>query len=229
MTALHRGIVTLTALILLSSALIILFLFNDELLRSYSAIRSQRSLYVKQNMQLQQLIHQQKDTACLNVPLDLAQNTYQVELSLPQSIADSIHYYIGCQRVGLFKKAPTKKTSEGELDQFIYRDKIQHYSSTLLAPEKLTANNVAKLYWINGNQTTIELDGDIYALILAEGNLIIQGKGNIRGAVVVGGTLQTEDKVRIAYNKDTVQKLVKQYSQWQLAEQSWHDFKVEKK
>ena len=64
MTTPQRGIMTLTLLILLSGFLLVAMLFNDDLLRLYSAIAAQRHRYMEQQLTLQQLSMNEKKTRC---------------------------------------------------------------------------------------------------------------------------------------------------------------------
>ncbi len=48
----QRGMMTITLLVLLSGVLLLAMLFNDDLLRLYSSIASQRHLYAEQHLTL---------------------------------------------------------------------------------------------------------------------------------------------------------------------------------
>ena len=57
--SMKKGIVTLTALILLSGLLALILLFDEQIFAFFRAQMSQRKYYVEQSISLQKLSHQQ--------------------------------------------------------------------------------------------------------------------------------------------------------------------------
>lgn len=219
----YRGVMTLALLILLSSILLIFMMFDDAELRLHSTLASQRQIYVSHNMNLQQLSQRQKITACAEVPLNSTATVAQISFERPQ-FADSNRHYIWCQRQALFKQSPKKGINEGKFSEMINEESVSLFRGKFESPHNLAQDKSDYLYWLDKNQTDWIIEGDIYGVIIAEGDLHLSGKGRIRGAVISGGTISTDETVSIAYRKATVTNLVQLYSQWQRAEKTWHDF-----
>ena len=64
-----KGIVTLTALILLSGLLALILLFDEQIFAFFRAQMSQRKYYVEQGLALQKISQQQQKHICQNLPL----------------------------------------------------------------------------------------------------------------------------------------------------------------
>ncbi|MDG2959608.1 DUF2572 family protein [Bisgaard Taxon 10/6] len=219
----YRGMMTLALLVLLSSILLIFMLFDDDVLRLHSSLTSQRQIYVAHNIDLQQLSQRQKATACAEIPLDSAETVTRIAFEQPQ-FADSNRHYIWCRRQTLFKQSPKKGISEGQFNGMIHAESLSLFRDKFEPPDKLPQDKSDHLYWLDKTKTEWTIEGDIYGIIIAEGDLHISGRGIIRGAVISGGAISTDETVSIVYRKATVTNLVQLYSQWQRAEKSWHDF-----
>ena len=112
------------------------------------------------------------------------------------------------------------------MKDFIHTEKLTDFRPRFSSPPKiLNANKTPKLYWFSDSQAEVQINGTVSAVLIAEGDLKLTGKGRISGAVITNGNL-TLDGVTLAYGKPVVTTLVQQYSQWQLAEKSWSDFNV---
>lgn len=68
-----KGIVTLTALILLSGLLALILLFDEQIFAFFRAQMSQRKYYVEQGLALQKISQQQQKHICQNLPLNGAE------------------------------------------------------------------------------------------------------------------------------------------------------------
>ena len=44
-----------------------------------------------------------------------------------------------------------------------------------------------KLYWFSDSQAEVEINGTVSAVLIAEGDLKLTGKGRISGAVITSG------------------------------------------
>ena len=64
-----KGIVTLTALILLSGLLALILLFDEQIFAFFRSQMSQRKYYVEQSLALQKISQQQQKHICQNLPL----------------------------------------------------------------------------------------------------------------------------------------------------------------
>ena len=222
----QRGITTLTLLILLSGLLSVIMLFNDDILRLNSALVSQRAIYVEHSFKLQKLSQAQKDQLCSTIPLQSTENSRFVEFDLKQ-FDDSLKHYIWCKRQALFKQAPRTSVNESTFTEFINELHLPLFQSVLsLPPTVLPKDRRDYFYWFDRNQTEWELKGNIYAVIVAEGDLNITGKGRISGAVITRGKLSKGADVQLAYRRATVAAVAQMYSRWIYAEKSWNDFKA---
>ena len=65
-----KGMVTLTALVLLSGLLALILLFDEQIFAFFRAQMSQRKYYVEQGLALQKISQQQQTHICQNLPLN---------------------------------------------------------------------------------------------------------------------------------------------------------------
>lgn len=222
----QKGIITLTILIFISGLLTVILLLDDSHLSFFRVQQNQRKHYVEKTLQLQKMTATKKQTACLDLPLNNDESVKQISIAL-EGAADAIQYFLWCERMSLFKKSPKKGDNQGALKDFIHTEKLAYFRPHFSSPPKiLNANKTPKLYWFSDSQAEVEINGTVSAVLIAEGDLKLTGKGRISGAVITNGNL-TLDGVTLAYGKKTVVTLVRQYSQWQLAEKSWSDFNVQ--
>lgn len=222
----QKGIITLTILIFISGLLTAFLLLDDNHLSFFRAQQNQRKHYVERTLQLQKMTEEKKQTACIDLPLNNNERVKQISIAL-EGAADAIQYFLWCERMSLFKKSPKKGDNQGALKDFVTDEKLAYFRPHFSSPSRiLNANKMPKLYWFSDSQTEVEINGTVSAVLIAEGDLKLTGKGRISGAVITSGNL-TLDGVTLAYGKKTVVALVQQYSQWQLAEKSWSDFNVQ--
>lgn len=219
----YRGMMTLVLLMMLSSTLLIFMLFDDDVLRLHSSLVSQRQIYVSHNMNLQRIGRRQKTTACAKTALNSTATVARAAFGQSQ-FADGNRHYIWCRRQALFKQSPKKGINEGQFGEMINEESVPLFRGAFESPDNSVRDKSDRLYWLDKTQTEWEIEGDIYGIIIAEGKLHISGKGRIRGAVIAGGAIGTDETVSVAYRKATVTNLVRLYSQWQQAERTWHDF-----
>ena len=221
----QKGIITLTILIFISGLLTVILLLDDSHLSFFRAQQNQRKHYVERTLQLQKMTEEKKQTACLNLSLNNNESVKQISITL-DGATDAIQYFLWCERMSLFKKSPKKGDNQGALKDFIRTEKLTDFRPHFSSPPKiLNANKTPKLYWFSDSQAEDEINGTVSAVLIAEGDLKLTGKGRISGTVITNGNL-TLDGVTLAYGKPVVTALVQQYSQWQLAEKSWSDFNV---
>lgn len=221
----RKGVVTLTILIFLSGLLAVTLLFDDSTLSFFRAQQMQRKNYVERTLALQKITWLEKRNACTALPLDNSERVRQVSINIEER-GEAIQYSLWCQRVAIFKKSPTKGDNQGSLANFIHLKNLDEFRSHFsIPPNPLIPNKIPQVYWFQGKQTEWEVNGTVQGILVAEGDLILRGKGRVTGAVITGGTLTLEG-VTVAYGKKIVEPLVQQYSKWQLAEKSWSDFKA---
>ena len=222
----QKGIITLTILIFISGLLTAFLLLDDNHLSFFRAQQNQRKHYVERTLQLQKMTATKKQTACIDLPLNNNESVKQISIAV-EGGADAIQYFLWCERMSLFKKSPKKGDNQGALKDFVTGEKLAYFRPHFSSPPRiLNANKMPKLYWFSDSQAEVEINGTVSAVLIAEGDLKLTGKGRISGAVITSGNL-TLDGVSLAYGKKTVVALVQQYSQWQLAEKSWSDFNVQ--
>ena len=222
----QKGIITLTILIFISGLLTVILLLDDSHLSFFRAQQNQRKHYVERTLQLQKMTATKKQTACLDLSLNNDESVQQISIAL-EGASDAIQYFLWCERMSLFKKSPKQGDNQGALKDFVSSEKLAYFRPHFSSPPRiLNANKMPKLYWFSDSQAEVEINGTVSAVLIAEGDLKLTGKGRISGAVITSGNL-TLDGVTLAYGKKTVVALVQQYSQWQLAEKSWSDFNVQ--
>ncbi|MFZ7200761.1 DUF2572 family protein [Avibacterium avium] len=219
----QKGIVTLTLLLLLSSLLMIAMLFNQEELHFYRAMNAQQKYYAENDVALLPISSQNLQQECEKLPLDYADSVYRLEFKNPtkkhRTFDDPAHF-AWCERISLFQKTPSRGISAGEFSQYFDPE------ITPLFAKVLQQENISKypLYWFSEREIHWEINGNIYAVIVAEGDLTLSGKGEIRGAVITQGQLHQGENVKLVYNKKTLQEVVQAYRFWRLAKRSWYDF-----
>lgn len=219
-----KGITTLTLLILLSSVLTMILLFNDDMLRSHTALTWQRTIYVKDSFYLQQLSQAQKAHICDGLSLQSDDSVSRVDF-VDEQRSDSLRQFMWCKRQALFKKAPRVGLNEGLFTEFIDTTYLADFRARLFPPPMpLPKDRNDYFYWFPETEAEWVLNGNIYAVVVAEGNLTITGKGRISGAVITKGNLLKDDAVQIAYRRATVTNITQTYSRWKRAENSWNDF-----
>ena len=113
-----KGIVTLTALILLSGLLALILLFDEQIFAFFRVQMSQRKYYVEQSLALQKISQQQQTHICQNLPLNGTEKVKQVFFE-SSGAEDKVAYSVWCKRAELFKKSPTKGINENMLRDFI--------------------------------------------------------------------------------------------------------------
>lgn len=222
--SMKKGIVTLTALILLLGLLALILLFDEQIFAFFRSQMSQRKYYVEQGLALQK-ISQQQTHICQNLPLNGAEKVKQVFFE-SSGAEDKVAYSVWCKRAELFKKSPTKGINENRLRDFISSEKQADFQPHFVKVDTtLTAQKTPQVYWITQNQ--LEIKGNVSGILLAEGDLTLTGKGRISGAVITGGSLKLEEGATVAYGKAVVTKLVQEYSQWRLVDKSWSDLSAQ--
>ncbi|PJG84608.1 DUF2572 family protein [Conservatibacter flavescens] len=214
----YSGMMTLNLLMLLSGFLMLMILFDDDVLRLQMNLVAQRSLYAQNNATLQQQSQTQGQLQCENLSLNLSTHVEQISFE-QQIFQGGVKHFIWCERQSLFKRQPRQGILENTLESYINTDIFPIFAQDLAAQSQ-----IEKLYWFSETNTEFELTGNVRGIIVAQGNLRLTGKGEFRGAIITGGKLQYPDTIRIAYNSRTVSSLVKYFSRWRLAEKSWHDF-----
>ncbi|MGQ0285644.1 DUF2572 family protein [Pasteurellaceae bacterium 22721_9_1] len=219
----HRGFVTITLLIALSSLLFLILLFNEEYLNIHRSMVEQRRYFVEQNDLLLMEFEQRKLAACENLALDNSHNVSIVSINDGHELG--IQHFLWCKRQALFKQAPKKILNESELNHFIDMELVSLFQGRFSSGDKeIPTSQNYHVVWFNKEQNHWHLDAQINAIVIAEGDLSVTGKGKISGAIITQGNFSKQDSLTISYKKSVVTKLVQDYSRWQYVEKTWHDF-----
>ena len=96
--SMKKGIVTLTALILLSGLLALILLVDEQIFVFFRSQMSQRKYYVEQSLPLQKISLQQQIHICQNLPLNGAEKVKQVFFD-SNGAEDKMVYSVWCKRV----------------------------------------------------------------------------------------------------------------------------------
>jgi len=110
-------------------------------------------------------------------------------------------------------------------DQFISEAGLALFRQQLQSPPLILAKSPSvALYWFGVGETEWEIDKNVNAVIVAEGDLHIRGQGKISGSIITKGRLTLDENIKVTYSKSVATQIVQQYSRWRLAEKSWYDF-----
>ncbi|TDQ59886.1 uncharacterized protein DUF2572 [Mesocricetibacter intestinalis] len=221
---LRRGVVNISILVFLIAFLLLMQRFTDEGISLHQGIIAQRQNYMQQQHWLLEQSMGGRHSVCKNIPTTYAANTYVVVFRSSHPEA-KLKQFLICRRHRLFQRLPTKGINEGGFPLFVHLESLPFFRSQLEDAASLYEN---KLYWFSGSDNQWELNGNIYALVVAEGNLTLRGKGKISGAVITGGKLQRSEGIQITYHAGTIAGAEQGYRLWRLAEKSWHDFEANK-
>lgn len=219
---LKRGFITLGLLMLLSGILLLLLWIDDDNLSFHSGLAAQRQISIQQNMELQQQWQQQRENLCQQLELSAVENIKSLAISSPK--IEDYQHFIWCKKLMLFKKIPKSKLNQGAFEDFIATELQPTFQAQISEAQRIQYDQPYYLIWFGAQQNHWQLDGDINAVLLAEGDLTLSGKGKIKGAVIIGGEFNLPNSITLSYNKYVVNDVVRMTSRWQLQEDSWHDF-----
>lgn len=218
-----KGIVTLTMLIMLSSMLVILLLLDDDILNSYGFINSSHHKYVNSHQVLQQKINTMAQVKCQSLPLTGSKNIHQLFFQKDLSNKEVIVESIWCKRYSLFKQKPNQAYYQNELSQYINLSLMDYFRDKLSSFTYRPYDHSQKLiYFFPESIHRWTINGDYHAIILAEGDLSIEGQGTIYGSVF-STNLQLSPTVHLEYQANVVNSLVEKYRFWKRVKGSWYD------
>lgn len=219
----QKGIMTLSLLIICSSVLFLLLLFDDDSLRLHAVLAAQRQKYVENSQFLQLQSHSRMQQSCQQLSLQESGSVRLIKVETANR-GSTLQQFFYCSRSALFKQMPRNKSYEGEFDIYIDREKLSQFAPHFTVPQNGRQSAAAQLYWFSEANAVWEIEGDVNGVIVAQGNLSVSGPGKIRGTVISGGMLNL-DRVILTYRKTAVAEIISRFSEWQLAEKSWYDFK----
>ncbi|MGC7560319.1 DUF2572 family protein [Pasteurella sp. PK-2025] len=221
---LQRGMMSLTLCMILATLLMGFLLFDDELLHLYTRQAGYQKQFVQQTRLLQQKVNMQGQSACEHLPLTLKGNVHRLTFALSDPSGE-LRHYLWCHRVSLFHKAPKRGLNPKGLTEYIDLTKLAQFSPLFSTPATAyQGDKTERFYWFSAPQHRLELTGNLNAVIIAEGELVLEGKGKITGAIIAAGNIEQKEGVIVSYRKATVDYWLTTLSRWQQAEQSWHDF-----
>ncbi|AAU37333.1 DUF2572 family protein [[Mannheimia] succiniciproducens] len=226
-----RGFATLMIVFIIAGLAVSTMLFTDDQLHYHRGIMAQRSAYVSQMAQLQNLAIEQMPVICQQIPDGLPDNTTSYTLPISLSTASSnksaveISHFLRCRRYSLLATKPTKKfesystaVNEENIELFRHRFNQSYINED-------TGQKVF-LYWLDETTESLILSGDTNAVVIAKEPLKIEGKGRLRGVVISDYPVELEG-VQLSYNKYVMDFIYREFSLWKLAERSWSDFDAE--
>lgn len=203
----------------MSSFLLILMFFNQNILSFYLADYWQRKNYLQNDLALLDMSTKQSMAQCEKLSLENNDKVYRLVFKNPEKNDRTLHFS-WCERVYLFKAYPTTAANEKRFSTLIDVIAIPKFIQRM---NDLNSQSIP-LYWFSNSFTEWEVNENIRGIIVSEGELHIRGKGEIRGAVITKGKLKLDEKIKLIYNKLVVNEVVRAYSFWRLAEKSWYDF-----
>ncbi|MDG6895906.1 DUF2572 family protein [Volucribacter amazonae] len=213
-----KGNVLLGLLMLFSATLFILLLYDDQWIRFHRQFIFQHQDQLIQHLYLQQNVQNSSKTECERLDLWLETDSHLLIFGTT-ALQPSLHQYRWCVREKLFKQIPRKNRFIGQFDHYVNQQKF-----SLFAPHFDHFDPKGTLYWFSQPHSHWQIQQDINAIIVAQGDLTITGKGHIRGSVITQGALQLEPQISLTYSKNVVEYITQKFSRWQVAEQSWYDF-----
>ncbi|AZI14912.1 DUF2572 family protein [Avibacterium paragallinarum] len=217
----QKGIATLSLLILISSLLMITMFFNQEILHLYLAMNVQKQHYFKNDLTLIEMSRTQASQTCEQLPIDYPSSIYHLVFKNTEK-NDRTSHFSWCERISLFRNIPNKSMNEGDFNVYFSPSSLSLFADKLKQFDK----NHHSLYWFSTPMKEWDIAGNIKAVIMSEGDLIIRGQGEIRGAVITKGKLIISDEIKLIYNKNVINEVVEHYRFWRLAKRSWNDFET---
>ncbi|TNG91555.1 DUF2572 family protein [Pasteurellaceae bacterium USgator11] len=218
---LKKGVVTLTALLLLSSALLLFLMLDEQILALHRADLGERLRYLQQRERLlQQSVVADGNTLCRQQSVVQTENFFSIHFTDSQQ--DQQHRII-CHRLTLFKTLPQQASAKG-WSNFLHPDWQTGWQQSDFVHLPLNAADYAanRVLWIEGDSEW-QLAQDFYGVVLVNGRLKLSGEGKIIGALIYQTALQSTEN-QIEFNQSVVNNVAEQYQQWLYRSDSWHDF-----
>ncbi len=253
MNKLYRGTITLSFLFTIVVLVIIAFWANQNLLTNYAKMQvaHQKSQKINWRLLQQSTDFKMIQKQCQQLK-DTDNNIFQKTFSEFAGMTgnknlEKLEYGVFCRFHSLLNDVPKKN---------ILQQQWHYVNEKLLSPLQimpvsqplqLTSNQQIKVYYLNKPNNKIIVQGTVYALVLAKGNLDITGKGTLRGMIITQGkiyalkynnkgdwvedtqacqgnvTSHCTEKIRLIYDK-SVQTLIKNLGIWRWQKGSWYDF-----
>lgn len=220
-----KGIITVSLVLMISFSLFFTILFYDEMLSSYQNIFEVRKNYIISRNNLTRNYQESYPFLC--------QHPKKWEFSKPKrefyydEIVDKndsvIKQYVLCQKISLFKISPTKNI-QYDINEFINKESYKDFEEKIFLSEQ----ERVKLYWFDKKENVFELNKNINAVIIAEGDLSIVGNGKIKGAIIIDGKLELGNGIQLSYGSSAVKSIYENYKKWKMVENSWFDYYPEK-
>lgn len=236
-------------MLFITSLLTLFFALNDDQLVIYQKASLNHQIYAESYWQLTK---------------QMAPDTVRLQCQQQEGSKDQIVHLFAdfrgisqgryCLRQGLFKQDPKKSLLEQEWDKYIDEAMLNAFSLPVTPiPLLIKQTDKARLYYFNQKQAEIEIQGNVYGILLVKGELLLRGEGTFRGVIITKGkVLHLQHKKRgdrveddslcekdpitqkpkgkhclryidIRYDK-AIAPLKEQYVKWHLMENSWHDF-----
>lgn len=241
----NKGMITLTLLFFFASILSLLFLLNEELLLAYGEIALLQKNYAEQHFSLQK---QSNDVATLQSACQRLTLSPEKKVGKIVGKNRGVEQGIFCTYRTLFTQIPKKNLLERQW-QYAVREDLLAELNILPQTQPLWLSPKAgiQLYYLDKPHNEIFVQGKVNAIILAKGDLHIQGVGEIRGVVMTQGAVRNlihqnkgdfventrpctkkssdmcVERVKLTYDKKA-SLWAGQLGIWRMLEGSWYDF-----
>lgn len=246
---LRRGIISLTLLFLLLPLALLTLWGSQTLLTRYAKMGFNHQKAQQSHWRLEQesTDFQKLKQQCAEIKRDDHQ-PFRINFSENQGVRQ-MQFGTFCRYLSLLGDVPKKNLLLGQWRQYVHEDLLgELHLIPYRTPLILTENMPLSVYYLDKTENEIVVQGTVYALILARGNLHITGKGTLRGMIITQGTLyglqqnrygawiedtqrcsvkvttRCTDKIRLVYDKK-IQTLLNQLGKWVWQSGSWYDYR----
>ncbi|OBX04271.1 hypothetical protein QV06_07375 [Gallibacterium genomosp. 3] len=218
MRTVESGNISLFTLLLLTSVgLLLLWLIQDSLLFSQRGVIV-RNHYLDLQGRLWQQYRQQRESLCQGEPPSGKKFTETLHVADRHLV---LNHYIDCEKNSLFLQTPTQAENSPR-EQYL-NPKYEFPAHQVYAEPIYTVKRMPKL-WIIDQPMTWHLTGNLYGVVISNAPLTITGVGKIIGTVISDQPITMGEQITIDFDANIVQKIVEQFSYWEIAEGGWHDF-----
>ncbi|SMB90159.1 Protein of unknown function [Pasteurella testudinis DSM 23072] len=218
-----KGMVTLSALLILSSALLLFLMLDEQILAMQRANFGERLRYLQQRENLlQQSAVLDGDRLCRAQSAVQPDDLLFFTIRFSDKTQDQQHK-IGCRRVSLLQTLPQQAAQQG-ITRFLSADferwqTAWDFAELPLAAADYTAN---KILWLD-QAGEWQPEQDFYGVVIAKERLHLSGEGKIIGAVIYQTALLHAEN-QLEFSHDVVRQVAEKYRQWIYQQGSWHDF-----
>ncbi len=245
---LRHGFISLTILFLLLPLAILTLWGSQTLLTRYAKIHFNHKKAQQSHWKLEQesTDFQKLKQQCAEIKRDDHQ-PFRINFSENLGVA-KLQFGSFCRYFPLLGAVPKKNLLLEQWQDYVHEDLLTElHIFPYVQPLVLTKKMPLSVYYLDKAENEIVVQGTVYALILAKGNLHIRGKGTLRGMIITQGQLyglqrnrygawvedtqrcttkitsRCKDKIRLVYDKN-IPILLHQLGKWAWQKGSWYDY-----